>query len=182
MAMSFEELDEATRQCMLEEFELEIASENPYYGQNLSPMGREMFPELMRQAIRDGNEETLTAALNRASFWNPAEPHTRKGVVHQRRINVQQQSERLALTEFNTWYVRGLARRLLDEGVTQCQVYRAAVPKWRAPAACREHEGAIFPVSVIYEGHRARYWPTANLQAISIPFGPNCHHTIRRVR
>ena len=181
MAMSFEELDETTRRCMLEEFEAEMAGDNPYYGRNLSPMGREMFPELMSQAIKDGNEETLRVALNRADLWNPTERQVRKGVVRQRRINVRQQSERLALTEFNTWYVRGLARRLLDEGETRCQVYRAAVPKWGEPAACHEHEGEIIPVSAIYEGHRARYWPTENRQALSIPFAPNCHHTIRRV-
>ena len=29
MAMSFEELDEATRCCMLEEFEAEMAGDNP---------------------------------------------------------------------------------------------------------------------------------------------------------
>ena len=181
MAMNFEELDDATRRCMLEEFELEMAGDNPYFGQNLSLRGREIFPELMSEAIQRGNEETLAAALNRTALWNSAEQYVRQGVIHERRINVQQQSERLALTEFNTWYVRGLARRLLNEGETQCQVYRAAIPKWGEPAACQEHEGEVFPLRSIYEGHRTRYWPTQNLEALSIPFAPNCHHTIRRV-
>jgi hypothetical protein len=33
----------------------------------------------------------------------------------------------------------------------------------------------------VYDGHRARYWPTENPTAVSVPFGPNCHHTIRRI-
>ena len=180
MAMNFEELDEATRRCMLQEFEIEIASQNPYFGRNLSAAGRAAFPEMMREAINRGNEETLGAALNRADLWNEMETYERNGVVRERRINVRQASERLALTEFNTWYVRGLSRRLIDEGVTHCQAYRAAQPKWE-PADCTAHENQVFIVREIYDGHRARYWPVINENAVSIPFGPGCHHTIRRV-
>ena len=181
MAMNFEELDDTTRQYMSQEFEVEIASRNPYFGKNLSAEGRSVFPELMRKAIATGNEETLGAALNRADLWNEMETYVRNGVARDRRINVRQASERLALTEFNTWYVRGLARRLIDEEVTHCQAYRAAQPKWE-PADCTAHENQIFAVQEIYEGHRARYWPVVNSTAVSIPFGPGCHHTIRRVR
>ena len=181
MAMNFEELDRTTRRYMLQEFEAEIASDNPYFGKNLSAAGRSPFPELMRAAINGGSEETLGAALNRPGLWKDKETYERNGVRRQRRINVRQASERLALTEFNTWYVRGLARRLMDEGEEHCQVYRAAQPRWE-PADCAAHENQVFPLQEIYEGHRARYWPVANDGALSIPFGPGCHHTIRRLR
>ena len=166
MAMNFEALDEVTRRCMLQEF---------------SAAGRAAFPEMMREAINRGNEETLGAALNRADLWNGMETYERNGVFRERRINVRQASERLALTEFNTWYVRGLSRRLIDEGVTHCQAYRAAQPKWE-PADCTAQENRVFTVREIYDGHRARYWPVGNENAVSIPFGPGCHHTIRRVQ
>lgn len=181
MAMTFEEFDGTTRRYMLKELEAELASGNPYLGQNLSIAGRAAFPELMRAAINRGNEETLAAKLNRPSLWEEKETYTLKGVSRQRRINVRQASERLALTEFNTWYVRGLARRLMDEGEEHCQVYRAAQPK-REPAECTTHENQVYPLQEIYEGHRARYWPVTNDDALSIPFGPGCHHTIRRLR
>ena len=180
MAMNFEELDDTTRRYMLQEFEAEIASDNPYFGRNLSAAGRAAFTELMRAAINEGNEETLGAALNRPVLWNEKETYERNGVLRERRINVRQASERLALTEFNTWYVRGFARRLLDEGETRCQAYRAAQPKWE-PGDCATHENQVFSVREIYDGHRARYWPVVNESAVSIPFGPGCHHTIRRV-
>ena len=179
MAMNFEELDGITRRYMSQEFEIEIANENPYFGRNLSPEGRAAFPDLMREAIDTGNEETLAVALNWRKLWNEVGTYERSGVVRERRINVRQASERLALTEFNTWYVRGFAKRLIDEGVTHCQAYRAAQPK-REPADCAAHEGQIFAVQQVYDGHRARYWPIANPIAVSIPFGPSCHHTIRR--
>lgn len=181
MAMNFEELDTTTRRYMLQELEVELASERPYSGRNLSTVGRAAFPDLMREAIGNGNEETLGVVLNRPELWNRMEPYERGGVLRQRRINVRQASERLALTEFNTWYVRGLSKRLLDEGVTHCQAYRAAEPRWE-PAECSAHEGQLFTVQEIYDGHRAKYWPVANPTAVSIPFGPGCHHTIRRVK
>lgn len=178
--MNFEELDETTRQRMLVEFNAELAGGNPYFGKGLSPAGRAAFPAMMRAAIQGGNEESLAVALNRADYWNPTEEYERNGVVRERNVNVRQASERLALTEFNTWYVRGLSGRLIDEGVANCQAYRAADPKWE-PADCSAHEGQVFTVNEIYQGHRARYWPVDNPDALSIPFGPGCHHTIRRV-
>lgn len=113
MAMNFEELDGVTRQRMLTELDAELAGPNPYLGRGLSVAGRAAFPALMREAIQGGNEESLAAALNRADYWNPTESYERNGVTRERQVNVRQAAERLALTEFNTWYVRGLARRLL---------------------------------------------------------------------
>ena len=178
---TFEELDDTTRRYMLQEFESEMTGDHPYFGKGLSAAGRAAFPGLMRAAINGGNEETLGIALRRPGLWNQTETYERNGVVRERRINVRQTSERLALTEFNTWYVRGLARRLMDEGEEHCQAYRASQPKWE-PADCAAHENQVFSVQEIYEGHRARYWPVADASAVSIPFGPNCHHTIRRFR
>lgn len=140
------------------------------------------FPEHMREAIQLGNEQTLLVALNRAGYWNPTEQYERSGIVRPRNINRQQAAEQLSLSEFNTWYVKGLAKRLMDEGVRSCEAYRGTMPKWE-PGDCAAHEGQIYSVEEIYRGHRARYWPTpGNPNAISIPFTPGCHHTIRRVK
>ncbi len=179
--MQFEELDEKTRGHMLAEFEAEEASGNPYRGERLSAQGRNIFSDLMREAIRSGSEQSLLAALSNPAFWNPSEEYERNGVVRTRRINIQQAAEQLSLSEFNSWYVRGLAKRLIDEGVRSCQAYRASMPKWE-PGECGAHEGQVYAVEEIYRGHRARYWPKpGDPSAISIPFTPGCHHTIRRV-
>jgi hypothetical protein len=182
VTMKFEELDEITRRYMLEEFEREQSSSNSYRPKALSKVGQSKFPNLVREALRAGNEKTLIHSLSDSTYWNPTETYIRDGVMRERRVNVKQASERLGLTEFNTWYVHGLARRLMDEGVTHCQIYRGEMPKWE-PAECSVHEGKILPVKEIYDGHRARYWPEpGNPQAMSIPFGPGCHHTIRRLK
>jgi hypothetical protein len=183
MAMNFEELTVATRDWMLARFEHELASPDPYASRGLSPAGLAAFPGLMGEAIRDsgGNEVSLASKLNRDELWNPTELYVRAGVQHARSVNVREASERLALTEFNTWYVAGLAHRLVDEGQTECEVYRAAEPKFEH-ASCSSHEGQRYSLTEIIDGHRAGYWPEpGDPTKLSIPAGPGCHHTIRRV-
>jgi hypothetical protein len=136
--MNFEELDETTRRYMLAEFEAEQAGGNPYLGERLSPAGRAAFPDLMREAIRRGNEVSLGVALNNAAYWNKTEEYERNGVRRTRNINPEQAREQLTLSEFSTLYARGLAKRLMDEGEEQCQAYRGAMPKWE-PADFAAH-------------------------------------------
>jgi hypothetical protein len=167
---------------MLRRFEAEESSGNPYRSEALSEAGLANWPDLMRQAITDpdGNEVTLAAGLNRADYWQATETYVREGVSRQRRVNPIQASERLALTEFNTWYVAGLAARLQEEEEARCRVYRAGIPKWQS-AACSAHEGQTYGVTEIIEGHRVGYWPPPGAHGrLSIPVGPGCHHTIER--
>ena len=116
--MIFTELDPTTREWMLRRFEAEESGGIPYRSGVLSPPGLAHWPDVMRQAItdRDGSEVTLAAALDRADYWQAIETYVRNGVPHQRRVNPAQASERLAITEFNTWYVAGLAARLQRGG------------------------------------------------------------------
>lgn len=182
MGLFFEELNSETRAYMLREFIAEQNSTNPYRSQTLTTIGLQVFPKFMIEAINSGNDETLTSALLQPSYWSSTERYFSKGAWRERKVNVSQAVERLSRTEFNTFYVRGLARLFLDAGVSTCEIYRAGEPKW-APAECSDHEGKIVSVETIYNGHRARYWPApGDPSAFSIPFVPGCHHTIRRVR
>ncbi len=177
----FEELDATTRQYMLQEFRREWNSD-PYVSQRLGQEGVEAFPSLMEAAIQSGNEVTLAQSLSEPRFWRPYGTSHRDGRPYQRRIDPTDAAESLAITEFNTWYVRALSGRLLEEGETECEVYRAA-PARQPRRECLRHEGRRFPVQEIYDGHRARYWPPpGNRRALSIPLGTNCHHSIRRIR
>jgi hypothetical protein len=182
MAMNYEELDESTREFMRNEFDNDEASGNAYRSKALSAYGKETFPNLMRAAIISGNEVSLCQALEVESYFDPSEEYTREGVTRTRRRNIRQSAERLSLTEFSTWYVKGFAKRLIDEGVDNCQVCRGGQPKWE-PGDCASHEGLIVSVREIYNNHRSRYWPEpGNKSALSIPFGPGCHHIICRVK
>lgn len=166
---------------MLEEFLNEERSGNQYRSVRLSLLGIKVFRSEMEIAIKKGNEETLARALSISSYWKSSEKYQRGGIFRTRRINPMKAAEFLAYTEFNTWYVKGFTRRLLKEGEEYCEVYRAA-PAWAPRGECLLHEGKIYRVQDIYNGHRIKYWPLpGNPSALSIPIGTNCHHTIRRV-
>ncbi len=179
--MNYDEIDSRTREYMLSEFEREQSSKTPYRSKALSVRGLGAFAMLMASAIKSGTELTLAQALGQTDFWEAEEQYTRAGITRNRQRNVLQSTTRLSLTEFSTWYVRGLAKRLIDDGIEKCQVYRGEQPKWE-PGECAEHEGCIVSVQSIYDNHRARYWPEpGDSTAFSIPFGPSCHHVIRRL-
>lgn len=181
MKAKFEELDSKTRQYMKEEFEKEQKSNNPYISPRLSTEGQRVFSSLMIVAISSGDEETLKNELCKKQYFNDTEQYERNGERKERIINYEQASEQLAFSEFNTWYVRGLTKKLIDEGIEKCQIYRVKQPKWE-PAECSIHEGQIVDVEIIYNGHRSKYWPKKNGSAFSIPAQPGCHHSIRRVK
>jgi hypothetical protein len=181
MAMNYEELDDQTRKYMLAAFQEEETSGKPYRSAALSAAGLAVFSGLMENAIKSGTETSLYQALGDARYWTETEEYTRAGVTRTRHRNIPQSAQRLALTEFSTWYVKGFAKRLLAEGIDKCRVYRGEEPKW-APDECARHEGMICSVQDIHDKHRARYWPEpGDKKAFSIPSGPGCHHIIGRV-
>lgn len=179
--MQFDELDNVTRGWMLKEFHAEQNELNPYRSKEMTELGKSEFLQIMERAIREGNEITLAKGLVSPDYWLRNGHFQRNGKSYQRKIDPGDSSKRFALTEFNTWYVRGFSRRLMEEKGEFCEVYRAALASQPRPV-CQDHDGKRFRVIDIYQGHRARYWPATNESAFSIPIGPNCHHTIRRIK
>jgi hypothetical protein len=174
--MRYEELDEETRRWMLEEFRAEEAA-GPYRSPSLSAEGRRQFGELMEQAIVTGTEDSLAEALRAKELWAEYEPSPLGGV---RRTEPARAAKALARTEFNTWYIRGLCRRLMEEGEMYCQVYRAAAAD--APGdLCEPYQGMVLEIRHLYNGHRIKYWPKPNDRAFSVPCGPQCRHSVRRI-
>lgn len=164
--LEFEELDDETRKWMLDEFEKEENSD-PYRSSRLNSVGQEKFEEIMRNAIRFGDISSLATALSDPTFWKNNIPRNA--------------TKLLAHTEFTTWYTRGFAKRLMEEGIDLCEIYRAEMAV-TPRCECTRREGQTVKVKDIYDGHRAKYRPISNPGAFSIPSGPLCHHTIRRLK
>lgn len=179
--MIFEELDGTTRKYMLEEFQKEEKSGNPYRSNRMSAEGLANIARHMEDAIENGNENTLAASLSNGIYWNQYETRRRKDTTYQAEIDPIVAAKVLALTEFNTWYVRGLAKRLMEEGQKECEIYRAESAD-QPRCECSRYEGKKLELQKIYDGHRAKYHPVPNYGAFSIPSGPSCHHTIRRIK
>ena len=178
--LEFEELDDETRRWMLFEFEKEESGGNPFRSSRLNSMGKEKFQEIMRNAISSGDILSLTNALSNRMFWNTTELRTTSGITHTKNIP-RNAAQMLAHTEFTTWYTRGFAKRLIEEGIDSCEIYRAEMAK-TPRCKCTRLEGQTVKVKDIYDGHRVKYHPAEDPDAFSIPSGPLCHHTIRRLK
>ncbi|VXB72526.1 hypothetical protein [Aeromicrobium sp. 9AM] len=178
MLLNLTELTPDVRASMLAEFEAELAGATPFYPARLTPAGRDRWPDLLREAISNHDDEWLMEALLEDGLIVGFEmsASARSGV---KSVNVRSAAQTMAMSEFNTWYVRGLSAMLLTEGIVTVRVYRAGMPKWSV-AGCDVHDGQVVETQVMYEGHRARYWPTRT-NVFAIPYQPNCHHSIQRV-
>lgn len=178
----FMELDETTRSYMLQEFRKEQADTSfPAYRPRGYIGPEVVFVSTMERAITEGDENLLALELQDPYLWQEYSIRVVQGRPREYRDPYEVQARRFAITEYNTWYARGLSRRLLDDGIEECEIYRAE-RAYQPRAACRRLEGVILKTHDVYEGHRKAYHHRApDSRALSIPIGPNCHHSIRRV-
>lgn len=163
----------ATRERMLEAFLEEQARTDlpPYRPKGLTPEGEAAVSGLVEAAIRHGNEMSLKADLDFAPFWHATAGGSNPGPIARRAAN----------SEFNTWYVKGLCLRLLDEGVESCRVILAA-DGTDGCQECRQIDGHTMSVAQISENHRIRYHHLSpDPHALSVPLHTTCHHSIRRI-
>jgi hypothetical protein len=168
--MVFEELDDKTRSFMVEEFDAERRGPRPYRPPELPEEAWESLQQMVREAIQRGTMEDLAAGVRNAAG---------EGRFHQ--VRDRRLLETFARFEFCTWYVRGLSRRLLEEGVEFALVAHGEEGRQRT-GRCGLFQGQLVSVRVVYEGHRARYWPPpGNPFALTVPADPTCRHTIRRL-
>jgi hypothetical protein len=113
----FENLDETTRRYMLIEVEQAIKTSQLHLSQRFTVQGRERYPDLLRESVRTGNEDSLTAELQHC--FAEREPYG----VATRRVPATA-ARTFAEGEFNAFYMRGVCHRAIQEGC-QVEVYRA---------------------------------------------------------
>ena len=153
------------------------------YGKQLTDEGWGAYANAMPAALTNETDGWLKAQMSDPSFWMAKFPRRKpKGGVTMVNYNKLDALERLCFGEFNIAYIRGVATALRDRGETECVVYRAD-SAYLPRGECSEWEGQRFPVQMVLDGHRARYWPPdlADPSVFSVPTGPNCHHSIKAV-
>jgi hypothetical protein len=124
-----------------------------------------------------------TLVLSPSKYWvERGVRNTKRGPVSYF-LSGENRAKVFALTDFNTWYVRAICVLLMEEGIEECEIYRAE-KAYEPRGECLGLEGRRLSVREVYAGHRARYYPeeTKNPLALSVPIGPNCHHSIRRIK
>lgn len=169
MALDFANLDSNTRSFMLEEIEHDIAVGKLYYSPRLSPAGKTLYPELLRNAARSGTDESLASELRVPGRLNATEEKRKpKGGTTIAQVPITA-PETLAEGEFNRFYARGLCRRAMKQGIEALVVYRAkevANPRPESIALI----GKNLPVNQLLDDLRANVGTDT---ALGLPPGPN---------
>jgi hypothetical protein len=175
MSLQLANLDERTRTYMLEELEYDVKNGKLYLSPRLSEQGRKDYEDLLRHAIRDGGTDTTLADDLRSSGRLRAseEREKRGGGVIIARVPVTA-PETLAEGEFNRFYIRGLCRRALEDGIPELVVYRAKEVTNPRPES-QEKIGTRISAEDLLEDLRAH---TGVDTALGLP-GPNSGLSVR---
>ena len=122
---NFLNLDEKTRDFILEAISEAEASNNIYYSTRFNDEGRKQWIPLLKEAAQEHDEHWLAFQLQANNLMKgfeiaqkPLGGYTTKHVPHTA-------AETLAEGQFNRFYILGLCRRANSEGITSLEIYRA---------------------------------------------------------
>jgi len=146
MGIHFKNLDDVTREKMLEEVERDIYNGCLYIGTSIKPTMAEAYKELLIEAFKYHDDDWLANEIDAGGLLLAHEPKSGRKVA----VNAHQ---RLAQGEFNRFYIRGLCVRAIEEGASQVVVYRGRRSKRPRPKS-EALIGKGFDPSVILEDLR----------------------------
>ncbi len=145
---NFENLNDETREHIVEALREAETSGNLYYGPHLKESARERFAALLKEAAEGHDGHWLGEQLNRQELMNKTEKHRTKAGKEVIQKMPAEAAENLAEGQFNRFYMLGLCEWAEFNGVTHLQVYRAK--KLESPRPEAEYMvGKLIPVDDI---------------------------------
>jgi hypothetical protein len=176
MALYLENLDERTRQLMLDELEYDIAHHQLHISPFLSGQGQRDYAHLIREAIQSGSDQTLAEALSAHRRINRTQPRRQLKGGYSIASTPENAAEILAESEFNRYYIRGLARRAIEDGIPELVIYRAKLAKNPRPESEARVEMVLSPQDLLDD---LRAHPGDEAPALGVPAGPNSGLSVR---
>ena len=176
MALYFENLDDRTRQLMLEEMEYDIANHQLHISPFLSGQGQRDYDNILRDALQSGNDETLAESLREHRRILRTLPRRNPTGGYSIAATAENAAQVLAESEFNRYYIRALARRALEEGIPELVVYRAKPVTTPRPESEARIETSLSPQDLLEDlrAHTGDERPS-----LGVPSGPNSGLTVR---
>jgi hypothetical protein len=175
MSLYYANLDERTRQLMLEEVDYDIEHNQLHISPLLSGQGQQDYVNLLREAIQSGNDETLSEGLRARRRITRALPRRKPKGGFSIAAAPNNAAEMLAESEFNRFYIRALARRAIEEGINDLVVYRAKPVQNPRPQSEALVE-ATLPPQELLDDLRAH---TDEPPELGVPSGPNSGLSVR---
>jgi len=176
MSLFLENLDERTRELMLDEMEYDLTHNQLHISPFLSGQGQWDYPDLLRKAIQKGNDATLGQDLQARRRIVRALPRRKPRGGYVIAATVENAAEVLAESEFNRYYIRGLARRAIEDGISELVVYRAKQARSPRPESEARVEMSLSPKELLED---LRAHPGDELPALGVPSGPNSGLSVR---
>ena len=182
MPLNYLNLDDRTRQFMLEEIDMDVSAQTIYLSSYLSDRGLADWAGLLRTAAQSGTDASLTQELQRFGRLKEMVPRRKPKGGGEILVRVPVTAhETMAEGEFNKYYVRGLCRRAIEDGVASLTVYRAkqvAVPR---PESEQKIGTMIDPAAILADLRSITETGTTKYvePALGMPPGPNSGLTLK---
>jgi hypothetical protein len=175
MGLIYENLDDRTRRLMLDEMEGDIAANRLHISAYLSGQGQRDYPNLLREAIQKGSDDSLAETLTQQRRLERAAPRRDQSEGFSLVAVPSNAAQVLAESEFNRYYIRGLARRALEDGITQLVVFRAKPVERPRPESEALVETTIDPQAIL-DDLRAH---SGEPPSLAVPAGPGSGLSVR---
>jgi hypothetical protein len=175
MGLYYENLDGRTRELMLAEMDLDISQDKLTISPYLSGQGVRDYPQLLRQAIENGDDNSLAAALGHQRRLLRSTTRRKPGRGYGIVSVPSNAAELIAESEFNRYYIRALALRAIENGVHELVVVRArpvTQPRAQSEALL---ETTLNPVDVLED---LRSHP-GEPPSLGVPAGPGSGLSVR---
>lgn len=175
MSLAYANLDSETRRFMLEEIKMDIANGSIYLSNYLNDRGAAAWPDLLIAAATSGTDNTLGSEI-RSNDYLKTDVQRRKPTGGSTTAKVPFTAhETLGEGEFGRYYVRGLCRRAINEGVPELIVYRAKEVTQPRPGSEEKIGKRVIPQDILQD---LRAMPGVE-PLLGLPSGPNSGLTLR---
>jgi len=175
MSLYYSNLDERTRGLMLEEMDYDIANNQLHISPFLSGQGQRDYPNLLREAIQSGDDETLAKDLRAHRRINRTLPRRKPEGGYMVAAAPVNAARILAESEFNRFYIRALARRAIEDGIKELVVYRAKQVRNPRPESEALIETTLSPEALLGDLRAHPDQPPS----LGVPSGPNSGLSVR---
>jgi hypothetical protein len=141
----------------------------------LSGQGVRDYPNLLRQAIENGDDNSLAAALSQQRRLLRNYTRRTPGGGYTVVTIPPNAAEVVAESEFNRYYIRALARRAIEDGIQELVVIRAKSVSQPRPQSEALIETTLNPRDVLEDLRQHPGEPSS----LGVPAGPGSGLTVR---
>lgn len=116
MALNYPQLDGETRLRMLSEFDADVRAGKTYVSKRFTERGRAIYQDALREAIVDGNDDSLAERLrSQGAFAAYETSHKKNGEPYQKAVPWDAHMT-YSEGEFNRYYIRAICLRAIQDG------------------------------------------------------------------